>query len=91
MRVELAPDVIEVGLTVAVVPVGIPLTARFTVWAEPLMIVVLMVDVPEPPCTMDTEDGLALMEKSLVTGAVTVSDTVVVCVALVPVPVTVSV
>jgi hypothetical protein len=49
-----------------------------------------IVEVPDAPWTSDRLDGDALMLKSFGGGAVTVSDTVVAWVALVPVPVTVS-
>jgi len=50
------------------------------------MTAVPIVEAPLPPCWMLRLVGLALIEKS---DAVTVRPTVVVCVALVPVPVTV--
>jgi hypothetical protein len=90
--VELPPAVTEAGLSVAVAPVGEPLTVRFTVSAVPLVRAVEMVDVPLAPWTRDRLVGLALIEKSFGGGgAVTVSDTVVLCVALGAVPVTVRV
>ena len=89
VRVELPPAVTEVGLTVAVAPAGVPLTVRLTVSAEPLVTAVEIVDVPFAPCTSERLAGLALIEKSFVTGAVIVKLTVVLCVALAPVPVTV--
>ena len=90
--VELPPVVTEVGLRVAVAPVGAPLMVRFTVSAEPLVRAVEMVDVPLEPWTKDRLVGLAPIEKSLGGGgAVTVNETVVAWVALVPVPVTVRV
>jgi hypothetical protein len=46
-----------------------------------------MVDPPVPPCATETLVGFALIEKSF--GAVTVRLTVVVCVAVAAVPVTV--
>src|SRR5207253_2891117 len=48
-----------------------------------------IVEVPLEPATTLRLLGLALIEKSSTTAAVTVSETAVVCVALVPVPVTV--
>jgi hypothetical protein len=89
VSVELLPEVTLAGLNDAVAPEGSPLAERLTVCAEPLVVVVEMVLVPEPPWAMETLDGLALIEKSLATGAVTVSVTLVVCVAEAPVPVTV--
>jgi hypothetical protein len=49
-----------------------------------------MLLVPAAPCTTETLPGLALIEKSLVTGAVTVRLTPVVWMAEGAVPVTVS-
>jgi len=58
----------------------------------PLMRAVEIVDVPVDPCWIETLVGFALMEKSFGGGgAVTVNETVVEWVALVPVPVTVTV
>jgi len=60
--------------------------------ATPLTRVVEIVDVPVDPCWIERLVGFALMEKSLGGGgAVTVNETVVKWVALVPVPVTVTV
>src|SRR5204863_7874553 len=54
--------------------------------------VVEIVDVPVDPCWIETLVGFALMEKSFGGGgAVTVNETVVEWVTLVPVPVTVTV
>src|SRR5438046_6553692 len=56
----------------------------------PLTRVVEIVDMPLEPCCTETLVGFALMEKSFGGGgAVTVNETVVEWVALVPVPVTV--
>ena len=56
------------------------------------MVAVPIVEVPDAPWTIVTLEGDALMLKSSGGGgAVTVSDTLVVWVALAPVPVTVSV
>src|SRR6266566_4671991 len=56
--------------------------------ATPLTKVVEIVDVPVDPCWVETLVGFALMEKSFGGGgAVTVNETVVEWVALVPVPV----
>src|SRR5437899_2032624 len=77
------------GLNEAVLPTGTPLAFSVTVWAEPLVTAVEIVDVALPPWTAETPLGLALIEKSL-GAAVTVSVTVVVWVALGAVPVTVT-
>ena len=89
VSVELPPAVTAPGLKDAVAPEGSPLAESVTVSADPLMAAVGIVDVALPPCTAETLLGLALIEKSLGAG-VTVSVTVVVCVALGAVPVTVT-
>jgi len=91
VRVELPVPVTLVGLKLAVAPAGSPLALRLTVCAAPVVSVVEMVLVALLPCGALTLAGLAAMEKSLVTGALTVSDTVVVWVADGAVPVTVMV
>ena len=73
VRVELPPAVTDAGLRVAVVPAGATLALRLTVPAEPLVTAVLIVAVPLLPCWMLRVVGLALIEKSLGTGAVTVT------------------
>src|SRR5207248_2400936 len=72
VSVELLPEVTEVGLTMAVAPLGVPLTARLTVPALPLVTAVEMVLVALEPCAMLNDVGDALMEKSG-GGAVTVT------------------
>ena len=89
VSVELPPAVTAPGLKDAVAPEGSPLAESVTVSADPLMAAVEIVDVALPPCTADMLLGLALIEKSLGAG-VTVSVTVVLCVALGAVPVTVT-
>jgi hypothetical protein len=91
VKVEALPAVTEVGLSEAVGPAGETLAARLTVPAEPLVTAVLIVEVELPPCWIDRLVGLALIEKSLFTGAVTVTVTDVLCVLLPSVPVTVTV
>ena len=59
--------------------------------AEPLVTAVLIVDAPLPPWAIERLVGLALIEKSLVGGAVTLTVTVVLWTALPSVPVTVTV
>src|SRR6266513_1702872 len=90
VSVEAPPAVTAVGLSVAVAPAGVPLTVRLTVSAAPLVTPVETVDVPLAPCARERLAGVALIEKSFATGAVIVNVTVVPCVALVPVPVTVT-
>src|SRR5438309_1834098 len=92
VRVEPAPAVTEVGLSPADAPLGVPLTVRLIVSAEPLVSAVEIVEVPLWPWTKERLVGFALIEKSFVSGAaVTVKAAVVKCVAVVPVPVTVTV
>ena len=67
VSVELPPVVTELGLKAAVTPLGNPVIERATVSAEPDTGAVLMVLVPCAPWATESEAGLALMEKSLVT------------------------
>ena len=91
VSVELAPALTEAGLNEAVVPVGRAPVLRVMLSALPLVRTVEMVEVPVPPCATETELGFALIEKSFGGGgAVTVRFTVVECVALAAVPVTVT-
>jgi hypothetical protein len=62
--VELAPELTEVGLKVTVVPAGCPEAPSDTVWAEPLVTVVEIVEVPLPPGARLRAAGLAAIEKS---------------------------
>ena len=88
VSVELPPALTDTGLKTAVVPEGRPpLVLNAMLSALPLVIAVEMVEPPVPPCAIETEPGFALIEKSF--GAVTVRLTVVVCVAVAAVPVTV--
>ena len=88
VSVELPPDVIVLGLNVAVVPTGRPLALRLTLWGAPLVTAVAIVDVALPPCAAETLLGLALIEKS---DARTVKVSDVVWLALEAAPVTVTV
>jgi len=56
--------VTEVGLKVAVTPVGAPETDKATAELKPFREVTVMVDVPEAPCTIVREAGEADIEKS---------------------------
>jgi len=88
---ELPPAVTDAGLKEAVAPVGSPLALSVTLSAAPLVTAVEIVEVALPPCTAETLEGAALIEKSFGGGgAVTVSVTVVACVALGAVPLIVS-
>jgi len=68
VRVDVAvpPEVrvTEVGLSVAVAPVGAPVTDRLTVPVKPLRDVTVIVDVPEAPCCIVNDVGDAEIEKS---------------------------
>ena len=88
---ELLPPVTLAGANEAVVPAGTPLALSATASAEPLVTAVEIADVALAPCDAETAVGLAVIEKSFAGGAVTVSVTVVLCVALGAVPVTVTV
>jgi hypothetical protein len=83
------PEVTDAGLKLADVFAGIPLALKLTDCGDPPVIPVEINDVPLDPCTRLKLVGLALIEKSFTTGAVTVSVTEVACVALDPVAVTV--
>ena len=73
VRVELPPEVTDVGLSEAVTPAGAPLTERLTVSAAPEVSAVLMLAVPDAPWFTFRAVGLALIEKSL-TGIVSETD-----------------
>jgi hypothetical protein len=80
---------IEVGLKLAVTPVGAPEAESETAELNPPETVVLIVDVPELPCSTEMLPGELDIAKSGVVAAVTVRLTVVVCVFPPPEPVTV--
>ena len=89
VSVEPEPAATEVGLTVAVAPAGVPLTARLTVpLPEVAVVEMALVALVPLPCNRLTEVGLAEMEKLF---PVTVTATVVECAMLPSVPVTVTV
>ena len=79
----------DVGLKVTVTPVGWPLALSAIAELKPPETAVVMVEVPLPPCTTDTEVGEAESVNAGVPAAVTVSDSDAVCVRPPPVPVTV--
>ena len=85
------PAVTLVGDRLAVAPDGAPDTDNDTDPADPLVTAVLIVDDPDAPWANDTDDGLALIEKSLLAGAVIVRLTDVAWVRLPSTPVAVSV
>jgi len=79
---------IELGLKLTFAPFSIPEADKATAEEKPLSAVLVIVEVPEWPGFTLIEVGDALMLKSGL-GPVTVRLTVVVCVTLPPVPVTV--
>ena len=87
--VPLPGAAIDVGAKVTVVPVGAPVDERATALLKPPETVVVMVDVPFAPWTTETEVGAAEIAKLGVVAGVTVRLTVVGCVVVPPVPVTV--
>jgi hypothetical protein len=76
------------GLKVAVAPVDRPLTLRLTGLVKPPDGVIVRLYVVEPPCVTVWLDGVELTVKF---GAITISETLLVCVKAPPVPVIVSV
>ena len=62
--VALPPEVTEVGLNVAVMPEGAPLTENETVCALPLVVAVVTVALPDEPCAIDSDVGLTATLKS---------------------------
>jgi len=57
--VEVPVPVIDVGLNATVTPVGWPVAVKETAESKPPVTVLVMVDVPELPCTTDTAVGEA--------------------------------
>jgi hypothetical protein len=89
-RLEEEPAATDVGVNVAVVPVGNPLALSETVCDEPAVTAVETVAVAALPAVTLLELGATESEKSFAGALVTVSDNVVECVAVVPVPVIVT-
>ncbi|HEV3281997.1 MAG TPA: hypothetical protein VG032_10380, partial [Acidimicrobiales bacterium] len=89
VMVELCPALMVWGLNETRAPVGTPVALRATDWVEPLVTVVEIVGEVGDPAVTVAEVGLAVMEKSLGTGAFTVREKVVEWVADDPVPVSV--
>src|ERR1700682_403365 len=79
------------GLNDAFAPAGRPVALRVMFCAAPLVSVVVIELVPLCPAVTVTVFGLAAIEKSSATGALTVRVSEVVWVAVVPVPVIVTV
>ena len=67
---------IGLGLKPTVVPDGTPLADRLIALLKAPLTVVVIVELPWPPCATLTEDGAALMVKS---GAATLRVTIVLC------------
>ena len=57
-------EAIDIGLKFAVVPAGKPDALIATEELKPFEVVVLIVEAPEPPWTIDNDDGDVEMEKS---------------------------
>jgi hypothetical protein len=57
VRVEEPAPVTDVGLKPAVTPVGMPEAENDTAESKPPVTATVMVDVPELPCTTETELG----------------------------------
>ncbi len=92
VTVDVAPEVMLVGLNETEAPLGAPLDERLTVCAEPLVVAVLTVDVPLVPGARASEVGLTEIEKSLGGGVgLIVQLTLVLCVTVPSVPVMVTV
>ena len=85
------PEVTDDGENVAAAPNGRPVALSETASAEPEVTAVDTVAAAPFPATTLAEVGLTEMEKSLAVELWTVNASVVVCVALVPVPVMVTV
>ena len=88
MIVSVEAVVAGFGLKVAVAPVDRPLTLRLTGLVKPPDGVIVRLYVVEPPCVTVWLDGVELTVKF---GAITISETLLVCVKAPPVPVIVSV
>jgi hypothetical protein len=59
VMVDVPLPVIEFGLKPTVTPVGWPLAVKETAESKPPVTVLVMVDVPEPPCATETDVGEA--------------------------------
>lgn len=89
--VDESPAFTDEGLKPTVVPAGTPLALSAMLCADPFVTAVPIVDVALLPCCTLRLFGLDAIEKSSAGGGVTVRGTSTVCVALEPVPVTVTV
>ncbi len=79
----------DVGLKVAVTPLGTPLADKATAESKPPETVLVIVELPDLPLDTEIEAGDALRVKLGLAGAVTVKVTVVVFVIASPIPLTV--
>lgn len=70
VMVEVPVPVIEPGLKPTVTPVGWPLADKVTAESNPPVTVLVMVEVPEAPCTIETELGEAERLNPAVAGPV---------------------
>ena len=57
--VEVPAPVIELGLNDRVTPEGCPLAVRAIEESNPPLTVLVMVELPEPPCAIETDAGEA--------------------------------
>jgi hypothetical protein len=88
VSLEVVPAVMLAGLKEATTPAARPLALRATVWAVPAATPVTTVTAPDEPRSMESDAGLAEMEKLATTGTETTRERGVVWVADGPVPVT---
>ena len=63
VMVEVPAPVIEVGPKITVTPVGWPVADKEMPEAKPFVTVLVIVDVPEPPCTTEAIGGEAVRPK----------------------------
>ena len=63
VMVEVPAPVIEVGLKVTVTPVGWPVADKEMPEAKPFVTVLVIVDIPELPCTMESAGAEAVRPK----------------------------
>ena len=81
----------DVGLKVAVTPVGWPDAVNATAESKPPETAVVIVELPLAPCATETDVGEAAIVNAGTGAEVTVRETVAVWVMLSPVPLTVMV
>ena len=79
----------ELGVKVMVTPGGSPVAESAMAESKPPETVVVTMAVPRCPCRREPDVGETEMVKAPAVAAVTVNETVAVCVMLPPVPVTV--